>query len=94
MERARETRWIVLAADGRHVTLARHSEPSAEDIERARAGLEAAGLSGWLAVLKGPYYRRARPALSMVRALAGEPAGWNDAAAAFKALRQEAIRAY
>jgi hypothetical protein len=27
----------------------------------------------------------------MVRALAGEPAGWEDAARAFEAIRQEAI---
>ena len=92
MERVKETRWIVLCSDGRHTTIGRDRDPDEEDISRASAALAAAGLSGWLAVMKGGYYMRARPELLMVRPLAGEPTGWEGAASAFEALRQEAIR--
>jgi hypothetical protein len=88
---ARETRWIVLCTDGRHTTLGRHRDPDEGDITRAGTALAAAGLAGWLAVMKGGYYTRAQPELLMVRALTGEPAGWEDAARAFEAIRQEAI---
>ncbi len=92
MEPVKETRWIVLCTDGRHTTLGRHRDPDESDITRAGAVLAAAGLAGWLAVMKGGYYTRAQPELLMVRALAGQPAGWEDAARAFEAIRQEAIR--
>jgi hypothetical protein len=90
-DRARETRWIVLCSDGRHSTIGRHRDPDEEDISRVTAELAAAGLEGWLAVLKGGYYTRARPELLMVRPLVGQAADWGAAAEAFEARRREAI---
>lgn len=88
-----ETRWLVLCSDGRHSTLGRHRDPDEEDIGRAEAALKAQGLGGWLALMKGRYYDGQRkPGLMMVRPL-GEPAGtWEQAAAAFEALRRAAVR--
>ncbi len=91
-DRARETRWIVLSTDGRHTTLGRHRDPDEDDITRAGAALAAAGLAGWLVVMKGGYYRSPRPELLMVKPLAGEPVDWEDATQAFEVIRQQAIR--
>jgi hypothetical protein len=91
MDRARETRWIVLCSDGRHTTIGRHRDPEDSDISQAAATLAAAGLSGWLAVMKGGYYAHARPELLMVRHLAGEAANWDEAVSAFERHRLAVI---
>jgi hypothetical protein len=57
-----ETRWIILGADGRHLSLSR-TEPSEEEIVTARDALTAQGLSGWLARMQGEYYSQARVTL-------------------------------
>ncbi len=51
------SRWIVLGADGRHVSLGR-TEPSEAEITAANDALAAQGLSGWLVRMQGEYYRR------------------------------------
>ena len=48
-----ERRWIILAQDGRHVTMGRAAPPSEADVEAAAAALTAQGLAGWLATLDG-----------------------------------------
>jgi hypothetical protein len=86
-----EKRWIVLADDGRHVTIGRHTDPSEEEIEGAAKALSATGAGGWLAVTEGRYYS-GRPALGvlMVRELAPPKATWDEAVAAFLRLRRDA----
>ena len=71
-ERSAERRWIVLAEDGRFVTLGRASDPSETEILDAEKALATQGLSGWLAVMQGNPYVGARPQLMEVRRL-GEP---------------------
>lgn len=89
---SRERRWIVLGEDGRHVTLGRSTDPTAEEIARAGDGLRAAGVGGWLAVIEGVYYSsRGRVSLMMVRELAPCRASWVDAVAAFTGLRRAAL---
>jgi len=46
-----ETRWIVLGADGRHVSLGR-TESSETEVKTASDALAAQGLSGWIARLR------------------------------------------
>jgi hypothetical protein len=92
MKRAQETRWIVLCSDGRHTTIGRHRDPDEDELTRAGTALAAAGLSGWLVVMKGGYYTSARPELLMVRPLAGDPVNWNEASSAFETHRQTAIQ--
>lgn len=90
---SRERRWIVLGEDGRHVTLGRHTDPTAEEIVHAGDSLRAAGLGGWLAVMEGVYYgSRGRVSLMMVRELAPCRASWAEAAAAFMNLRRAALK--
>lgn len=64
---------IVLAEDGRHVTLGRLTKPSVPEIERSASGLAAQGLGGWLCRLEGDYYGRSPPNLMPIQVL-GEPA--------------------
>jgi hypothetical protein len=88
---AKERRWIVLADDGRHVTLGRDSDPNPDEIDRAGDTLKALGHGGWLAVLEGSYYSRDGVSLMQVRAIGAEAAAsWEVAVEAFKAARQQA----
>ena len=81
----------MLGTDGRHVTMGRHTDPSPEEVEQAERGLAAQGLSGWLAVMKGGYYVRRKPALMMVRPLANPPRPFEEDAAAFEAKRKATL---
>ena len=89
---SREKRWIVLADDGRHVTLGRHSDPSDEEIAQAANGLRRSGVGGWLAVLEGVYYGRGVLNVMMVREIAPPRAGWDDAVVLFRHLRLQATQ--
>lgn len=88
-----ETRWIILATDGRHVTIGRHTDPTPEEISRAEAALASSGLAGWLAVLKGGYYRQRKPSLLMVRPLGNPACQWAEAVEAFEAARMATVAA-
>jgi hypothetical protein len=92
---ARERRWIVLTADGRHATLGRTAEPTEAEVAQAASALAAAGLTGWLATMEGEYWsRRGGVMLSQVRMLNGPAeADWSPAAAAFEEARRAAIAA-
>lgn len=81
-ERSQERRWVVVAPDGRYVTLGRHSDPSEQEILDAENALRAQGLNGWLAIMEGnPWVGRA-PGLLEVRALANPTTSFAEAAAA------------
>ncbi len=85
-----ETRWIVLGADGRHVSLGR-TEPSEAEIVTASDALAAQGLSGWLARMQGEYYSRGKVMLEPLQRIGAEhEADWQAAVAAFHAARQRA----
>jgi len=68
----RDLRWIVLAPDGRTVTLGRHSDPSEAEILAAEASLQNQGIGGWLAVMEGNPYTGPKPRFLEVRQL-GQP---------------------
>ena len=85
-----ETRWIILGADGRHVSLGR-TEPSEAEIVIASDALAAQGLSGWLARMQGNYYSRATVTLEPLRRIgAPHEADWQAALAAFHTARRRA----
>lgn len=88
-----ERRWIILAQDGRHVTMGRAAPPSEAEVEAAAAALAAQGLAGWLATLDGNYWSRRRVTLAPVQML-GDCAtlDWPTAITAFEAARQRALR--
>lgn len=87
-----EMRWIILATDGRHVTIGRHTDPSESEVQRAGIALAAAGQAGWLAIMKGGYYERLRkPSLMMVRPLGNPQRSWDEAAEFFEHARRACI---
>jgi hypothetical protein len=81
-QRGRERRWVVVAPDGRYVTLGRDSDPTEAEILAAEDGLRRQGLAGWLAVMEGNPYIGPTPTLLEVRALAAPGSSFADAAAA------------
>lgn len=86
-----ERRWIILAQDGRHVTMGRAAPPSAAEVEGAATALAAQGLAGWLATLDGNYWSRRRVALAPLQMLGdGATLDWPAAVAAFDAARKAA----
>ena len=88
-----ERRWIILAQDGRHVTLGRAAPPSAAGVEAAAAALAAQGLAGWLATLEGDYWGRGRVTLAPAQTLDDAASlDWPAAITAFEAARQRALR--
>ena len=89
-EVVKETRWLVLSTDGRHVTLGRHRDPEPDEILRAENTLKGQSMSGWLVLMTGGYYTQTQPQLMMVRPL-GEPGDtWMPAVLSFMAIWREA----
>jgi len=85
-----ETRWMVLGADGRHVSLGR-TEPSEAEVKTASDTLAAQGLSGWLARMQGDYYSRRKVTLEPLQRIgAARDADWLAALTAFHAARSRA----
>jgi hypothetical protein len=85
-----QQRWIVLGADGRHVSLGR-TEPSEPEVVAASDALAAQGLSGWLARMQGDYYSRGKVTLEPLQRIGiAHDADWQAALAAFHAARQRA----
>ena len=80
--RSREKRWVVIAEDGRFVTLGRASDPTDAEIQAAEDGLRSQGLAGWLAIMEGNPYVGALPQLLAVRPLAKEALQFSDVQAA------------
>ena len=81
-ERLRERRWIVLATDGRYVTLGRATDPSEDQVLSAENALRQQGLAGWLAVMEGNPYVGVIPRLLEVRPLASPVIPFTEAEAA------------
>ncbi len=92
MKATTETRWIVLGADGRHMSLGRATPPSEIEIIGVNDALAAQGLSGWLARMHGDYYSRRKVTLEPLRPIgADHEADWQAALAAFQRLRGLAL---
>jgi hypothetical protein len=87
----RERRWVILAEDGRHVSIGRHSDPSPEELAQSEANLAAQGLAGWLVIMEGGYYQRGKPSLMMVRSLCNPQRPFAEAIAAFQAAREATL---
>lgn len=91
MQAEAETRWIVLGADGRHVSLGR-AEPSEAEVKAASDALVAQWLSGWLARMQGEYYSQRNLTLEPLRTIGTTPeADWQAVLTAFHAIRRDAV---
>jgi hypothetical protein len=87
-----DTRWMVLGADGRHVSLGR-TEPSEAEVLAASDALPAQGRSGWLASMQGDYYSRGKMTLEPLQCIGiAHDADWQAALAAFHTARHRATR--
>ena len=90
MQAETETRWMVLGADGRHVSLGR-TEPSEAEVMAASEALAAQGLSGWLVRMQGDYYSRRKISVEPLQRIgADHEADWELALTAFHAARHRA----
>ena len=90
MQAETETRWMILGADGRHVSLGR-TEPSEAEVKAASDALAAQGLSGWLARMQGEYYSRGKVTLEPIQRIGAEhEADWELALSALYAARHRA----
>jgi hypothetical protein len=86
--------WIVLAEDGRHVTLGRANDPDAAELASLAETMHAQGLAGWLAVMEGDYHAHwATPTVMLVRALTPVTVEWGAAVAAFQDRRAQLLSA-
>jgi hypothetical protein len=89
-QRHAERRWALIAQDGRHSWLGRHTDPSEEELSQVTTALAQQGLSGWLAVTEGVYHSRGELTVMMVRPLHGQ-ASWEDALEAFQEHRRQSL---
>ena len=80
-----------MAADGRHSTIGRYTDPSEDEVASVEAELGRIPGGGWLAVVRGRYYSRDKLEVMMVRPLASpNPDDWDRAVAVFLAHRRVA----
>ncbi len=80
--------WIVLADDGRHVTVGRAIDPNEKEILATAVALTTQGLGGWLAIMDGDYHRTESPiSLLEVRRLGQPKAEWLEAESRFRQTR-------
>ena len=84
---AAERRWIVLDNLGRHVTIGRHSDPTAAELNAAAEALAGLGRGGWLAVMEGAYYAPGSVKLLEVSVLTPCAETFESAAALFQCRR-------
>ena len=87
----REKRWLVIAEDGRHVTLGRHTDPTEEEIAVSGERLDEMNLAGWLVVSEGGYYRRHNVSLLLVRPITKKTADWVEAQSRWQAIRENKL---
>ena len=84
----REKRWLIIAQDGRHVTLGRHTSPAPDEISTAGSQLDKLGLAGWLVVSEGAYYSNGAVDLLFVKPITKLIGNWDKANSAFYSIRQ------
>lgn len=84
--------WIILADDGRHVSIGRATDPTEDEILAAEEALVAQGLGGWLAVMEGDYYRR-RSSINLLEvSQLGQPrVDWDEAGKMFQEAREVSL---
>lgn len=92
MRSVAERRWAIIALDGRHVWLGRHSDPP-DEIAAAETTLAAQGTPAWVVVMSGDYWSGGVLEVVVVQSLAGaDEEAWLAAWAAFLASRDARLR--
>jgi hypothetical protein len=78
-ESKNEVRWMLLFEDGSHVWVGRHSDPTEAEIIGAGESLDARGLAGWLAVVRGDYWKRSELEVLIVKRVSQRDADQSQA---------------
>jgi len=89
MKEAREKRWSVIADNGAHVWLGRHTDPSEDEIDRFATQLDEQQRAAWLVVREGVYYSKAPLSVIMVRPFTSVDGNWESAKELFLKTRTE-----
>ena len=86
----RERRWLVVTADGRHVTVGRGTDPTEEEIHMLSRQVDELGVAAWLAIQAGDYHDPdAALELMEVRRIGRREGNWEQARAAFLTIRRQ-----
>lgn len=91
MMRAKKRTWAIIGEDGRHSLVGRHSDPAPHEIAAIEAQLAERKLAGWLVIMVGDYYRRGALSFVIVQPMALPAGAFDDARAAFEAIRQKML---
>jgi hypothetical protein len=91
MSSAKKRTWAIIAEDGRHSLVGRHSDPAPEEITAIEAQLAEHKLAGWLVIMEGDYHRRGDMSFVVVQPMASPAGAFADARAAFEAIRQKML---
>ena len=87
----REKRWMVLAANGQHSWLGRHSDPSEGELRAVSLRSAELGLDSWLCLAEGDYWSHGYYGVLQVKSLNGR-GDFNAALTAFMTKRLEALK--
>ena len=77
--RSRERCWLVVADDGTHSIIGRHSDPSKEELDGFAAQVDRRGLTAWLVVSEGVYFSQEPVTLMVVRRISAADGDWATA---------------
>ena len=90
----RERRWLVVTADGRHVTVGRDTDPTGDEIQMLSRQVDELGVAAWLAIQAGDYHDpEAALELMEVRRIGRREGNWEQARTAFLAIRKRGTAA-
>ena len=76
--------WIALTPAGGHLSIGRHTDPSADEIDAAAGKMRHTGTGGRLAVMEGRYYGRRKARRHMVREIVPVDGSRETAVAVFE----------
>ena len=85
-----DLRLAVDTADGRHVTVGHDTDPTEEEIDLLSRQVDELGIAAWLAIQAGDYHDpEAALELMEVRRIGRREGNWEQARAAFLAIRRQ-----
>jgi hypothetical protein len=87
-----ERRWAIIAEDGRHNWLGRHSDPTDDELSSAARQLGAAGVAAWLVVTEGNYWQPEHNLKVLLVRTLSAGGDWESARALFLAKRTRTLK--
>ena len=88
----RERRWLIVTADGRHVTFGRDTDPTEDEIRILGRQVDELDRAAWLVIQAGDYHDpEVDLELMAVRRVGCSEGSWEEARTAFLAIRERGI---